>query len=246
VAIVALLVLFAGLPSAFKGTYDLDTRFIVMAAFVIPAALTPVVTTPNPLLGNTRVPGSRRATRAIGAVLLLLFGVRMTVLMIAWGSWPVELAAFRSAVASIQPGGVVMTVGAAPATPQMSWTSISAPRGLADGTETDTHLPALLVIEHRAYWPFLFDNLSQQPIQTREPYRTAANLIDSSPDPITLLTTGEPGLRPFTHVLVLGPTPAVVAARGLKLVAQSEAAALFVVMRDGISQAAPRLPPPAH
>jgi hypothetical protein len=240
-AIVALLVLFVGLPTAFKGTYDLDTRFIVMAAFVIPAALTPIATP-----GNTRFLGPRRASRAIGAVFLLLFSVRMTVLIIAWDTWPAELAAFRGVIASIRPGEVVMTVDAPRATQPMNWTSIDPARSLADGTAMDTHLPALLLIEHRAYWPFLFDNTSQQPIRTREPYRTAANLVDNSRDPMALLANGEPGMRLFTHVLVLGQNAIGVGAGGLKPVAQNGAGALFIVVRDGISQGGPRLPPPAR
>ncbi len=62
-------------------------------------------------------------------------------------------------------------------------------RRLSDGTVVDTHLPALLLIEHRAWWPFLFDNPSQQPIETREPFRALATRIDGSPDPIALLAT---------------------------------------------------------
>jgi hypothetical protein len=238
VAIVALLVLFAGLPSAFKGTYDLDTRFIVMAAFVIPAALTPVVN-----LGNTRFLRSRRA---IGAAFLLLFGLRMTVLMIAWGTWPAELAAFRNVIASVRPGDAVMTVDARRGAQPANWTSITAATSLEDGTAMDIHLPALLLIEHRAYWPFLFDNTSQQPIRTREPYRTAANLVDNSRDPIALLSNNEPAMRPFTHVLVLGQDAVHVSAGRLELVAANEVGALFVVLRDGISEARPRSPPPAR
>jgi hypothetical protein len=166
------------------------------------------------------------------------------VLMIAWAAWPAELAAFRSVVASVRPGDAVMTVDKWRASQPMSWTSIARARRLADGTVMDTHLPALLLIEHRAYWPFLFDNPSQQPIHTLEPYRTAANLVDNAPDPIALLASGEPGMRPFTHVLVLGQESLDVSAGGLKLVAENRAGALFVVMRDRISQPGPRLPPP--
>jgi hypothetical protein len=168
----------------------------------------------------------------------------MTVLMIAWAAWPTELTDFRSVIASVRPGDVVMTVDKPRATQPISWTSVAVARSLADGTATDTHLPALLLIEHSAYWPFLFDNASQQPVHTREPYRTAANLVDNSRDPIALLVNGEPGMRPFTHVLVLGQDWVDVSAGRLELVAANEAGALFVVFRDGISQAGPHLPPP--
>jgi len=232
-AIVVLLLLFIGLPAALKGTYDLDTRFIIMAAFMIPAAVTPTV---HP----------RRAHKVIAAGFLLLFAARMTVFMTVWGTWPAELAAFRNAIAPIRPGDVVMTVRAPRPEEAGIGASVASARRLSDGTSTDTHLPGLLVVEHRAYWPFLFDNVSQQPIQTREPYRAAANLVDNSPDPIALLLSGEPGMWPFSHVLVLGPVPPDIPAGGLKLLVGNSEATLFAVMRDEIDRAHKRSAPPAQ
>jgi hypothetical protein len=232
-AIAVLLALFIGLPAALKGTYDVDTRFIIMAAFVISASLTPVAL-PRP------------ARWSLGIGFLLLFGARMSVLVAAWGGWSGELAAFRDVIASVQAGDVVMTVRASRVEDTYDGTFVRSARRLSDGSTIDTHLPGLLVIEHRAYWPYLFDNLSQQPIETREPYRTAANLVDNSRDPIALLRSGEPGMRQFTHVLVLGPDPADVATGALKLVSANEAAALFAVVRDEISQPRTSSPPPAR
>lgn len=96
-AIVVLLVLFVGLPAELKGTNDLDTRFMVMAAAMVPAALVPVAL-------------PRRAFWAIGIGFLLLFTARMTVLAVAWHDWASYLAAFRSVIEPIQPGDVVLTV----------------------------------------------------------------------------------------------------------------------------------------
>jgi hypothetical protein len=45
----------------------------------------------------------------------------------------------------------------------------------------DEHLGALVLIERRAYWPFTFDNPSQQPIETREPYRSLADRVGHIP-----------------------------------------------------------------
>jgi hypothetical protein len=170
----------------------------------------------------------------------------MSVLVAAWEGWSGELAAFRSVIASVQPGDVVMTVRASRVEDTYDGTNVPSARRLSDGTTIDTHLPGLLVIEHRAYWPFLFDNLSQQPIRTREPYRTAASLVDNSRDPIALLKSGEPGIRPFTHVLVLGPDPADIITGGLKLVSANETAALFAVVRDDVNQPRSGSPPPAR
>jgi hypothetical protein len=223
-AIIVLLVLFIGLPVAFKGTNDLDTRFIVMAAVLVPAALVPVA-----------VP--RRAGWAIGAGFLLLFGARSVVLTIAWNDWAGALAAFRSVIAQVEPGDVVMTVHFDQAIAQDRWTSISPAGRLSDGTGTDSHLPALMLIEHRAWWPFLFDNASQQPIEGRQPYRALAWRIDGSSDPIGLLAQDAPGMRLVTHVLVQGPLPVQgeLEMAGLKRIAGDGDTSLFAVRRDGVS-----------
>jgi hypothetical protein len=217
-AIAVLALLFIGSPVAFKGTYDLDTRFIVMLAFVAPAAIVPVAL-------------PRRAAWTIGMVFVLLFGARMTVLMTVWNAWSGDVIAFRSVIATVQPGDVVLTVrsphGNSPDLPL--WTA--RPERLSDGSVTDTHLPALLLIEHRAWWPFLFDNLSQQPIETREPFRTLADTVDSTADPIGLLSRDAPEMRPVTHVLVLHPESAGIASSRLRLVAGNGEAALYEVRR---------------
>jgi hypothetical protein len=233
--IVVLLALFIGLPAELKGTNDLDTRFIVMAAAMVPAALVPVAM-------------PRRACCAIGLGFLLLFTVRMTVLVVVWHDWATYLTAFRSVIEPVQPGDVVLTVRLQRETEQNPWSSIATGRYLSDGTVVDAHLPALLVIEHRAWWPFLFDNLSQQPIQGRRPYRTLAWRIDGSPDPIALLAGDAPELRLVTHVLVWGraPAPGEIPTAGLKLVAANREAALFAVTRDRISQSPLPAPPPGH
>ncbi len=231
-ALAGLLVLFVGLPTAFKGTFDLDTRFIVMAAFVAPAALV-----------SLALP--RRAAWAIGGGFALLFMVRMAVLVMVWHDWAGYLASFRSVIAPVRPGDVVMTVRLPRGDEAGGWTGIASARRLSDGTVIDSHLPALLLIEHRAWWPFLFDNISQQPIETREPFRAMATLVDNAPDPIALLAEDAPQTRLFTHVLVRGPEPGPedLATAGLRLLTGNGEAALFAIDRDGINPPRSRAPP---
>jgi hypothetical protein len=231
-AITVLLILFMVLPAEFKGTNDLDTRFIVMAACIAPAALIPVA-----------LPS--RVGRAIGIGCLLLFTARMIVLIVVWHGWAGYLAAFRSVIVTVQPGDVVLTVYR-PGSPRHDmWNSVSSGRRLSDGYVTDSHVPALLLIEHRAWWPFLFDNLSQQPIEVRQPYRALGSRIDASSDPIGLLTGDAPEMRLVTHVLARGPlpVPSEIEAAGLRLVAEHGDTALFAVMRDRISRSPPPSPP---
>jgi hypothetical protein len=230
-AIIVLLVLFAVSPDAFKGGFDIDTRFIVMATFIVPAALVPVAL-------------PRRAAWTIGLGFLAVFSVRMIVLAAVWHDWAGDLAAFRTVIAQVQPGDVVLTVRLSKDGEQNPWAATA--RRLSDGTVLDAHLPALLMIEHRAWWPFLFDNQSQQPIETREPFRTLAELIDASPDPIALLASNAPEARLVTHVLLWGHGPGRIAPQGLKLLAANSEAALFAVEHGAIRPPPPLAPPPDH
>jgi hypothetical protein len=229
-AMVVLLALFVGLPAELKGTNDLDTRFIVMAAAMLPAVLVPVAL-------------PRRAFRTIGIGFLLLFSVRITVLAVVWHDWTSYLAEFRSVIEPVRPGDVVLTVRLRRESEHDLWTAIATGRYLSDGTVVDGHLPGLLLIEHRAWWPFLFDNDSQQPIQGRQPYRALGWKIDSSPNPIALLVDDASASRLVTHVLIWGRAPAAdeVPTEGLHLLAENPHAALFAVSRNQIS----RLPLPA-
>ena len=232
-AIGVLLALFVGLPAELKGTSDLDTRFMVMAAAMAPAVLVPVAL-------------PRRAGWTIGIGFLLLFSVRMTVLVTVWHDWASYLAAFRSVIEPIKPGDVVLTVRLRRETEHNLWTSVATGRYLSDGTVVDAHLPALLLIEHRAWWPFLFDNLSQQPIQARQSFRALAQRIDGSPDPLALLADDAPAMRLITHVLVWGraPAPGEIPTAALQLVTENHVAALFAVARVQISRSPLPAPPP--
>ena len=218
VTIGILVFLFIALPHGFKGTWDLDTRFIIMAAFAASASIVPVAVPP-------------RTGRIIGIAFLLLFGARMTVLTTVWERWTADLAGFRAVIASVRPGNVVLTVRLRPEDERAAWTHLASPRRLSDGTITDIHLPALLLLEHRAWWPFLFTTRSQQPLETREPFETIAERVDESYDPIARLAWHAGEMRLFTHVLVTGqpPGPGLIATEGLTRVAGNDTAVLFAV-----------------
>ncbi len=226
-AITVLLAFFIALPTAFKGTFDLDTRFIVMAAFLVPAALVPVAL-------------PRRAALVLATGGLLLFGVRMAILSSVWNDWDADIASFRRVIASVQPGDVVLSARLPRGGEPNIWTTIATARRLSDGTVVDSHTPALLLIEHQAWWPFMFDSPSQQPIETHEPYRTMAARIDKSPDPIGLPAADPSGMRLITHVLVRGPAPgpSVIASDGLKFLAGNADVALYEVVRDATNRPA--------
>ncbi len=180
-----LLLAYFAAPYAWKGTFGLDTRFAVMLGFMLFAGF---------------VPQRRLPMAPIAAALLLLFGARMVLLTTAWAERRTDLADLRTVLAQVQPGQAIYFAEAGSREAPAYWHENPRFRILSDGTRTDEHLGALALIEHRAYWPFLFDNESQQPIETREPYRTLANRIGSIPDRDAAATANVCG---FDYVLLI-------------------------------------------
>ena len=82
----------------------------------------------------------------------------------------------------------------------------------------------------------LFDNLSQQPIMTRQPYRTLALRTGGVPHASALTEPGAVDLCGFDYLLLLhaGAEPhlADLAPRRIALLAESDIAALFRVRAD--------------
>lgn len=210
-ALLALLLtaaLFLGAPAEFKGVQHFDTRFMVILGFLVFAALQPAL--PRP------------AYLALGA----LFLARMAMLTAVWAGHARDLADLRAAIAQVPPGSTVFLAEASGHPPP------NAPPGrrLSLGEPLVDHMAALLPIERRAWWPFLFDNDSQQPIATREPYRSLALRTGSVTAPGALPTANLCG---FGYVLLVGadevgPLEPLEAGR-LTLLVRSRFAALFAV-----------------
>ena len=95
----------------------------------------------------------------------------------------------------------------------------------------------MLLIERRAYWPFLFDNPSQQPVETLPPYRELADRAGSIADHGALAVPGKVDLCGYDYLLLLdaGGEPDLphFAADRLALLARSDFAALFRVRPSG-------------
>jgi uncharacterized membrane protein YphA (DoxX/SURF4 family) len=209
IPLVMVVVLFVVAPGALKGTANFDARFAIMLGFLLFAAVLPT-----------------RAPRAAFAAFTLLFAVRITVLGIAWTGYRHDLADLRASIADVEPGARVFIVKASDRDGRIG-------RRLSTGTPLDEHLPALLLIEHRAYWPFLFDNASQQPVETLSPYRELAARAGAIADRRALAEPGRIDLCGYTYLLLLDasgePDLAQVAPDRLQLVRGTGYAALFRV-----------------
>jgi hypothetical protein len=102
-------------------------------------------------------------------------------------------------------------------------------RLLSNGVRVDDHLGALILLEHRAYWPFEFDMPSQQPIETLEPYRALAGRVGPLPNRDQAAVADVCG---FDYVLLVAAdaVPGLPAERFHK-VTQSGFAALYAITR---------------
>ena len=166
--IALLLIGFLAMPYAWKGTSALDTRFTVMLGFMAFAGFVP---------GRWPVAFGQ----ILASVVLLLMVARMALLTTAWAARQADIMDLRTVLATVSPGQAVYVAKGGLKEAPAYWAANRRWRLLSDGLRTDDHLGALVVIEHRAYWPFEFDIPSQQPIQTRQPYRNLAMHIGSLP-----------------------------------------------------------------
>ena len=103
----------------------------------------------------------------------------MAVVALAWHGHRHDIADLRAVIATVEPGARVLVASVSPEEAPDYWQNVPLSRQLSKGIRLDHHLPALLLIERRAFWPFLFDNPSQQPVTTLPPYRELAERADS-------------------------------------------------------------------
>ena len=239
--LVALLALYVATPFDFKGTAALDMRFVILAAFMLFAGVLPSL--------------PHRVAWLAPACFAALFMTRMAILGTVWSERGTDLAELRQTIASVPAGSRVYLSSTAPATTPDYWRH--HPHGLlSDGTRTDYHLAALLVIERRAFWPYLFANLSQQPVELTPRYARLAEQTELLPDAdfVSACLAGtatamlDTALCGYDYLLMLEPAalPALVrcAPHRLTLITATNMAALFKVKPElcnvPVREAAPR------
>jgi hypothetical protein len=111
-----------------------------------------------------------------------------------WAAHDAQIADFRRVVRLVQPGERVLVVQAERnADPKAMVNRPDSVRAMRYNDST-MHLPALLVIEHGAFWPLLFTAPTKQPVRVMPPY-DALSLPEgelpwagglAGPDPATL------------------------------------------------------------
>jgi hypothetical protein len=186
-AVIVIAVAYVAAPGAWKGTYVLDLRFAIMLGFMLFAGFVP----------NAWPPAMRRGA---AAVLVVLFVARMALLTTVWADHRTDLADLRHVLHPVQPGQAVYVAEVSARERPAYWAANPHWRALSNGVRVDEHLGALALIERRAYWPFEFDIPSQQPIETREPYRALAAQLGNVPNWGATTTANVCG---FDYVLLL-------------------------------------------
>lgn len=234
IAVVVILAAILALPFSTGGGAYVDSRLPLMLTLALAAGLCP------PRL-------SARTSVVIAALLATALVVEVAAIGSVWRDHEAVVAEFRASIASVPPASRVLTATAPFEPSDPYWRS--APPGLtAFGVfRTDSHLPALLAIDRRAFWPLLFSDPSQHPIAIMPPYDVLSG--DGEPPTLQSLIAGR-SLEPhwsaaylkdwpenFDFVLVLdadgaGDLSHLLPDR-LRLLNRSRFVALFAVRKPG-------------
>jgi hypothetical protein len=178
IALASVGIIYAVAPFGFKGTGYIDARFAVMFGFLVFAAIQP-----------DRLP--RRVPTLLAIAVAALFAIRTSQVAVVWYAHNRDLAELRDAISVVEPGGRVLLASVAATEVDPIRPDFLQRQYLSDGSRLDSHTPALLLIERHAFWPFLFAEPAQQPIELRPPYRDIAARTIGIPN-VRLLSARSP------------------------------------------------------
>jgi hypothetical protein len=205
-----LAVAFVLAPSTIKNGTFVDVRLALMIGLVLFATM-------DPRLG-------KREAIVVG----LIFAGS------TWIAHRGDLADIRETIASVTPGTKVLVARGQPGnvmdTPKPA-------RALPGVYRLDGHLGALLAIERKAFWPLIFADPSQQPLDILPPYKAISAPLDEPVD-LSYLQTDDsvvPGYirnwrRHFDRVLLIDAPAPLPVIDGLALAQATPYAALYRVM----------------
>jgi hypothetical protein len=155
-AFVLMLLLYPVTPFFLMETAWVDQRLPILAGFLLFAGTLP------------RVPRRTATLMAVAVATMIL--VRTLVIGWAWGGHDAVIEDFRQVIAPVGPGDRVLVVQAdRNADPKAMVNNPDSVRAMLENDST-MHLPALLVIEHDAFWPLLFTAPTKQPVRANPPY----------------------------------------------------------------------------
>ncbi|HUB11450.1 MAG TPA: hypothetical protein VMB34_05795 [Acetobacteraceae bacterium] len=168
-----LLAVYAVCPFIMNNTAFIGDRFPVMLGFMLFAGTRP-----------QQLPAVARS--AIVVLLTAAFAIKTVGLMAVWQDHNADLRELRQVIAPVPAGSRTLVVSLEPTDNPQYWLTMREGRWIPGLFRTDIHLPALLLIEHRSFWPLLFTARGKQPLVLLPPY----DRLD-----------GKQGVPPDYHVL---------------------------------------------
>ena len=154
---VLLLAAYPFVPFFLMQTAWVDQRMPILAGFLLFAG-----TLPNLRAGRT--------ARLMFLAFALAIAARTVEIGVVWSVHDAVIADFRQVIAPVEAGDRVLVVQAERnADPAAMVNQPDSVRAMLDNDAT-MHLPALLVIEHKAFWPLLFTAATKQPVKVIPPY----------------------------------------------------------------------------
>jgi len=201
-ALALLLIAYPVVPFFLMQTAWVDQRMPILAGFLLFAGTWPRVRSP-------------RTARLMFAAFAIAILARTSVIGLVWSQHDGQIADFRQVIAPVQPGDRVLVVQTERnADPNAM---VNRPDSLRAMVENDAtmHLPALLVIEHKAFWPLLFTAETKQPVKVSPPYDAislpegelpwAGGLADLNPETLKWAPYLPDWQHKFDWLLVLNP-----------------------------------------
>ena len=169
VALSTIIALFLISPFGFKGTGYVDARFTVIFGFLLFAMTLPLRST-------------KKQTLSFGSAMLILFCIRTAQTSAVWSAHNRDLEQLRGAISAVEPGSRVLVAAVSLEEADPLQPNFLQRQYLSDGSRLDGHTAALLLIERHAFWPFLFANPEQQPVELLSPFREIATRTAGIPD----------------------------------------------------------------
>jgi hypothetical protein len=240
IQLIVLTLAYVAVPFRVNGASWIDVRCIYMATLVVFAGILPVA-----------VP--RRIWAPAACIIASLFIVKMVGVNNVWLGHRTVLASFRHVIAPVAPGDKVLLVRTEAHAPDIPLRKTPVSCHFEGGVPACLHVPSLLLIERRAFWPFLFSVPWEQPVRVLPPYDRLSIGVGDVPDYRLLkLRSYPPPVRKafpylpdwqknFDYVLVLTSDAKVAPSRlerdSLTLVRQGVIASLFRI--DPVAKTGP-------
>ncbi len=156
------------LPSHLSLAIDVDSRVFVGLVFL--------------LIASTRIVNPRpRRTAALLVVLFAVVSLRSLLIADQWRAWSDEVAAFRRAIAAIEPGAALLVAGWPPEAAELECAEVRS-----EPSSVFWHVPSFAVVDRAAFVPLLFTGKGAQPIRATRPY-LPLDVEAGTPVPLNLL-----------------------------------------------------------